>query len=355
MTRKVIHVDMDAFYASVEQRDNPDFRGRPLVVGGSPESRGVVAACSYEARQFGIHSAMACSVAYRLCPQTIFVRPRFETYKSISRQIRNIFFEYTDLIEPLSLDEAYLDVSQSVHCDGSAVLIAEEIRRKIFEQTQLTASAGVSYNKFIAKVASDVNKPNGITIVLPKNGERFVAELSIGQFFGIGPVTEKKMHSLGIKTGADLHRKSLDELIHHFGRSAQYYYQVVRGIDERPVETGRERKSIGAETTFEKDITDTIAMLEVLENLMHEVADSLHHLELRAKTLTIKVKYADFTQVTRSYSPAQGFEVESEMADCFTLLLKRTEAGRRAVRLLGVSLSNFQPREGTRQLPLPFS
>lgn len=355
MTRKVIHVDMDAFYASVEQRDNPAFRGRPVVVGGSPDSRGVVAACSYEARKFGIHSAMACSRAYRLCPETIFVRPRFSAYKSISRQIREVFLEYTDLIEPLSLDEAYLDVSHSKHCGGSAVLIAEEIRSKIYKRTGLTASAGVSYNKFIAKVASDVNKPNGIAIVLPQNGERFVSELSIGKFFGIGPVTEKKMHSLGIKTGADLHKRSLDELVRHFGRSAQYYYQVVRGIDERPIETGRERKSIGAETTFEKDMTDRLAMLEVLENLMHEVADSLHHLGFRADTLTIKVKYADFTQVTRSYSPSQGFELESEMTDCFPVLLQRTEAGSRSVRLLGVSLSNFQPREGTRQLPLPLS
>lgn len=352
MTRKVIHVDMDAFYASVEERDNPDFRGHPLVVGGSPDSRGVVAACSYEARKFGIHSAMACAKAYRLCPETIFVRPRFEVYKAVSRQIREIFSEYTDLVEPLSLDEAYLDVTDSGHCGGSAVLMAEEIRRKILEKTGLTASAGVSYNKFIAKVASDVNKPNGITIVLPKNGERFVAELPIGKFFGIGPVTEKKMHSLGIKTGADLHHKSLDELIRQFGRSAQYYYQIARGIDDRPVETGRERKSIGAETTFERDMTDTGAMLEVLENLMHEVAETLHHSEFRADTLTIKVKYADFTQITRSYSPVQGFEVESEMTDCFPLLLQRTEAGARPVRLLGVSLSNFLPRGGTRQLPL---
>ncbi len=355
MIRKVIHVDMDAFYASVEQRDNIDYRGRPLVVGGSPDSRGVVAACSYEARKFGIHSAMACSRAYRLCPETIFVRPRFDVYKSVSRQIREVFLEYTDLIEPLSLDEAYLDVSNSDFCGGSAVLIAEEIRKKIFEKTGLTASAGVSYNKFIAKVACDVNKPNGITLVLPQNGERFVAGLPIGKFFGIGPVTEKKMHSLGINTGADLYKKSLEELLSQFGRSAEYYYQIVRGIDDRPVETGRERKSIGSETTFAKDLTDTDTMLEVLESLMHEVAETLHHSGFRADTLTVKVKYADFTQVTRSYSPAQGFELESEMTDCFPALLQRTEAGLRPVRLLGVSLSNFQPLGGTRQLALPLA
>ncbi|MCK4708892.1 MAG: DNA polymerase IV, partial [Gammaproteobacteria bacterium] len=252
--KKIIHVDMDAFFAAVEQRDFPEYKGKPLIVGGNPEKRGVVATCSYEARKFGIHSAMASSTAYRLCPQAIIVKPRFEAYREVSNIIRSIFHQYTNLVEPLSLDEAYLDVSESSQFDGSASLIAKDIKQKIFEQTQLTASAGVSYNKFLAKVASDMNKPDGLTLIRPEQGEEFVAALAIGKFYGVGKATEAKMKSLGINAGADLKKLSLSECQQTFGKAGSYYYNICRGVDEREVVKQRERKSLGSETTFEKDL-----------------------------------------------------------------------------------------------------
>lgn len=352
--RKIIHIDMDAFYASVEQRDDPALRNKPVVVGGKPDSRGVVAACSYEARTYGIRSAMPCSQAWRLCPETLFVSPRFEVYREVSRQIRSVFSDYTSLIEPLSLDEAYLDVTSTTKCEGSATLIAKQIKEDILNETGLIASAGVSYNKFLAKVASDVDKPDGLTVIRPHQGPSFVEQLPIGKFFGIGPVTEKRMLSLGIRHGADLKKRSFNELKTHFGKSAAYFYNIARGEDDRPVESSRERKSIGSETTFDTDLTEVPAMLDVMENLAQSVAGHLQHHELRAATLTIKVKYSDFTQVTRSYSIGQGFESAADMAQCFPWLLARTEAATRAVRLLGVSVSGLKPVDGERQLSLEF-
>jgi DNA polymerase-4 len=350
--RKIIHVDMDAFFASVEQRDNPKLRSRPIVVGGSPDSRGVVAACSYEARAFGVHSAMASAKAKRLCPDIIFVRPRFSAYQEVSLHIRDIFSRFTSLIEPLSLDEAYLDVSNSTQCQGKAILIAREIKRLVQSETNLIASAGVSYNKFLAKMASDMDKPDGLYVVLPDQGVGFVEQLPIGKFYGVGPATEKKMHALGIKNGADLKKYSHEQLDSHFGRSASYYYNIARGIDERAVEPSRERKSIGAETTFEIDLSDVAVMLEVLAQLAMSVALSLQQYGFCAQTLTIKVKYADFTQVTRSYSSRQGFETVSDMQACFPALIGRTDAAIRPVRLLGVSLSGLRLAQDERQLSL---
>lgn len=343
--RKIIHIDMDAFYASVEQRDEPDWRGRPLVVGGQPNSRGVVAAASYEARRFGIHSAMPSSHALRLCPDAIFVRPRFEVYREVSQQIQQLFREYSELVEPLSLDEAYLDVSECEQHNGSATLIARELKARIKEDTSLTASAGVSYNKFLAKVASDMEKPDGLTVITPKEGAEFVAGLPIGRFYGVGKVTEGRMKSLGIESGRDLRQWPLDKLQEYFGKQASYYYDIARGVDHRPVEADRLRKSIGAETTFQTDLLDQEEMLAALRRLAHEVAGSLHSRGLCARTLTIKVKYADFQQVTRSASFRQGLHGVDDILPWLSVLLSRSEAGTRAVRLLGVSLSGLDVSE----------
>ncbi len=350
--RKIIHIDMDAFYASVEQRDNPALRGKSVVVGGQPNSRGVVAACSYEAREYGIHSAMPCSQAYRLHPKTVFVFPRFNVYKQVSQQIHNVFALFTDMIEPLSLDEAYLDVTYSQHNKGSAILIAREIKRLIKLETKLTASAGVANNKFLAKVASDMDKPDGLFVILPEQGEDFVATLPIGKFFGIGPVTEKKMNEMGIVHGGDLKQLTLLELENAFGKAAQYYFNIVRGVDHRPVENSRQRKSMGAETTSEKDMADVAEMLKVLEKLAKRVELMMQGQALRANTLTIKVKYADFVQITRSYSNADGFETADELIACFPWLLARTQVATRPVRLLGVSVSGLTKDNECRQLLL---
>ncbi len=339
--RKIIHIDMDAFYASVEQRDSPELKGRPVVVGGNPDSRGVVATCSYEARQFGIHSAMASSRAYKLCPHAVFVRPRFEAYKQASHEIHKVFAEYTDLIEPLSLDEAYLDVTGSNLCEGIAMRMAEEIREKIYQRIQLTASAGISYNKFLAKLASDQNKPNGQFVVRPGEAEDFLASLPIGKFYGIGKVTEARMQSLGIRTGADLKTKTLLELQAMFGNSAEYYHDLARGIDHRPVSSSRSRKSIGSETTFEQDLNDKNEMLLHLLSLAGEVLDSLEEKGLHAYTITVKVKYADFTQVTRSYTSDSVISKQQKVLAIIPQLLNKTEVDTRSVRLLGVSFSNL--------------
>ena len=352
--RKIIHVDMDAFFASVEQRDEPSFRGKPLVVGGQPNSRGVVAACSYEARRFGIHSAMPCSRAYRLCPQTIFVRPRFEVYREVSKQIHAIFRAFTDKVEPLSLDEAYLDVSDCIEYKGSATRIAQSIRQHIQKETSLTASAGVSYNKFLAKTASDMNKPDGQYVILPDQGEAFVAELSIGKFYGIGKVTEGKMKALGIHNGRDLSSQSLEDLQARFGKAANYYYQIARGIDERPIQISRERKSIGAETTFAEDLVDTQEMIEYLNRLAVRVANTLQSKKLQARTLTIKVKYADFKQITRSHTVENTITDVEQIHVWLPFLLAKTQVGEKRVRLLGISLSSLDSKsnEIPRQLSL---
>jgi DNA polymerase-4 len=338
--RKIIHVDMDAFFASVEQRDQPDYKGKPLIVGGQPNSRGVVAACSYEARKFGIHSAMPSSRAYRLCPDAIFVPPRFEAYREVSNQIRAIFWQYASEVEPLSLDEAYLDVTYTGDFEGSATLIAQAIKRDILAETGLTASAGISFNKFLAKIASDINKPNGLYVIKPELGEAFVAGLAIGKFHGIGPVTEGKMKKIGIVTGKDLRQKSLTELVDNFGKSGQYYFNIARAIDERPVRSERERKSLGKETTFVQDVVSIAELISKLDALAEQVLNSLAKQNMHARTLTLKIKYANFQQITRAYTVEHRLDLAS-LKHLIPLLLTRTEAGQKPVRLIGLSLSGF--------------
>lgn len=332
---------MDAFFAAVEQRDFPELRGQPVVVGGRPDSRGVVATCSYEARKFGIHSAMPTSRAYQLCPHAKFVSPRFSAYKQASEDIHKIFKKYTEIIEPLSLDEAYLDVSEADFFNGSATLIAKEIRSDIFNSIQLTASAGIAYNKFLAKLASDQNKPDGQFVIKPGEAEVYLGTLPIGRFYGVGKVTESKMQASGIKTGGDLKSKTLVELQSLFGNSAEYYYNISRGIDHRPVSSTYIRKSLGSETTFQNDMSDIDEMLNHLSGLLIEVLDSLSNRELLAYTITIKVKYANFEQVTRSYTSDSVISVHNKVKELIPLLLAKTEANSRPVRLLGLSFSNL--------------
>ncbi|HCC80293.1 MULTISPECIES: DNA polymerase IV [unclassified Methylophaga] len=339
--RKIIHVDMDAFYASVEQRDFPELKGKPLIVGGQPDSRGVVAACSYEARKFGIHSAMASSRAYRLCPEAIFVRPRFDAYKEVSNQIREIFWRYASEVEPLSLDEAYLDVTYTESFNGSATLIAKAIKAEILAETGLTASAGVSYNKFLAKIASDMDKPDGLYLIRPEQGQEFVNKLPVGKFHGIGPATEAKMKNLGIHTGNDLRQKSLAELTERFGKSGQYYYNIARAIDERPVRSSRIRKSLGKETTFAEDILSVPELTNILLGLAEQVLESLNKHDMQGRTVTVKVKYADFQQVTRAQTLDRSIGL-AELQEWIPKLLARTEAGNKPVRLVGLSLSGFE-------------
>ncbi len=299
--RRIIHIDMDAFYASVEQRDDPGLRGRPVAVGGSRE-RGVVAAASYEARRFGVRSAMPSITAKRQCPDLVFVPPRFDVYKAVSAQIHAVFARYTTLIQPLSLDEAYLDVTAPLLDRGSATAIAAEIRAAIRAETGLTASAGVSYNKFLAKLASDHRKPDGLFVITPKMGPAFVEELPVGKFHGVGPVTAAKMNRLGIRTGLDLRAQSLDFLAGHFGKAADYYHGVARGHDERPVEADRVRKSVGAENTFARDLTQWDEVGPVLEPVFAKVWAACGRGGHAGRTVTVKVKYADFRQITRSRS-----------------------------------------------------
>lgn len=355
--RKIIHVDMDAFFAAVEQRDNPQLRGKPVIVGGAPDSRGVVATCSYEARRFGVRSAMASARAYRLCPQAIFVRPRFEAYRAVSLQIRGLFHEYTDLVEPLSLDEAYLDVTENKKGIASATWVAQEILQQILARTGLTASAGVSYNKFLAKIASDVNKPAGLTVVTPEQAAEFIARLPIRRFHGIGRVTEQRLLARGIATGADLRRRSLEELSRLFGKSGPYYFDIARGIDRRPVVPNRVRKSIGKETTLAEDCADTAQMLTILNELAERVAASLRAKDTSGLTLTLKLKYADFQNVTRSHTAAEPIETAARMLQLAEELLGKTDAGKRSVRLLGLTVSQLTSEVPVDelQLELPFT
>ncbi|ORU91219.1 MAG: DNA polymerase IV [Cycloclasticus sp. symbiont of Poecilosclerida sp. N] len=347
--RKIIHIDMDAFFASVEQRDNPELQGMPVIVGGQPNSRGVVAACSYEARQFGIHSAMPCSRAHRLCPQAIFIKPRFEAYKEVSKKNREIFWRYASDVEPLSLDEAYLDVSQNKQFEGSATRIAQAIKRDIQAETKLIASAGVSYNKFLAKVASDIDKPDGLYVITPAQGAAFVATLPIGKFYGVGPVTEKKMQQLGIKVGSDLRQKSLLDLTAHFGKSGDYYYHIARGVDHRPVNSTRVRKSLGKETTFKQDIANTDELIARLNVLAETVFINLQTNDLIPKTITLKIKYADFQTATRAHSSQSNITKLSQIRALIPELLLRTNAGKQGVRLIGITASNFAQKKALKK------
>ena len=348
-TRKIIHIDMDAFYASVEQRDSPELKGRPVIVGGDPDSRGVVAACSYEARRYGIHSAMSSSRAYKLCPSAVFMRPRFDAYRAVSRQIREIFEEYTDIIEPLSLDEAFLDVTQNKPGMESATEIAREIRAKIFTTTGLTASAGVSFNKFLAKAASDYHKPDGITVITPERAERFIDALPVGKFFGVGRVTEEKMHSLGIKTGADLKGFRLEELSKLFGKAGGYFHKIANGRDDRPVSPARARKSIGKETTLSEDICNMDMIRDILAEIAGKIAHLLEKSGRYGRTVTLKVKYFDFRQVTRSVTVDEPPRTSEEIMHWARNLITATEAGVKKVRLLGISISGFS--DETKKVP----
>jgi DNA polymerase-4 len=339
--RKIIHVDMDAFYASVEQRDEPSLRGRPVAV-GYPAKRGVVAAASYEARTFGVRSAMPSTIAARKCPDLVFVPPRFEVYKAVSRQIHAIFADYTPLIEPLSLDEAYLDVTLNLRGLPTASETAQDIRRRILEETGLTASAGISYNKFLAKLASDQRKPNGQFVVPPGRGEAFAETLPVTRFYGVGPVTAKRMHDLGIHTGADLKALSLAFLQHHFGSAAGWYHDIARGIDDRPVRPDRERKSSGSETTFAEDLIDPTGIEAGVTGMADDVWAWCERTGSRGRTVTVKIKWGDFQQTTRSRS-VQGLVASKETLTRLALeLVRSVYPPRTGVRLVGVTLSNLE-------------
>ncbi|MDH6356873.1 DNA polymerase IV [Parabacteroides sp. PF5-9] len=352
--RKIIHVDMDAFYASVEQRDHPEYRGKALAVGYG-EARGVVAAASYEARRYGVRSAMPSTTALRKCPHLIFVSPRFEVYEEVSSQIMAIFLEYTDLVEPLSLDEAFLDVTENHKGIRSATRIAQEIKTRILEQTGLTASAGVATNKFLAKIASDYNKPNGLFVIRPEESEAFVERLEIERFFGVGKVTAEKMHLNGIHRGVDLKRMSLDGLTRLFGKAGRMYYDHARGIDERKVIPDRIRKSVGAENTFEKDLEKSTTLNVELYHIARRVWERVEADGFRGRTITLKVKYADFEVITRSRT-LPVFVVDFQVFwSTSKELLMQTESEKK-IRLMGLSISHGEKvgPEGPRQLEIDF-
>ncbi|MFT6727924.1 MAG: DNA polymerase-4 [Litorivivens sp.] len=352
--RKIIHVDMDAFFASVEQRDNPDIQGKPVAVGGS-HARGVIAAASYEARKFGVRSAMPSVTASRLCPHLIFVPHRFEIYKEVSQQIREIFHSYTDLVEPLSLDEAFLDVTRNKLDLPSATLIAHRIRKEIFERTQLTASAGVSVNKFLAKVASDVNKPDGLTLIAPHQIDDFIANLPIKLFFGVGKVTAEKMTSYGIVKGADLQKYTRPELVRMFGKAGAYYFSICRGIDHRPVRSSRNPKSVSAETTFVSDLTDLNHMVDQIKKLSAEVARRLDKQDLLGKTISIKFRDSEFNTFSRNKTIADYTAAEDVITAVAIELIKNADL-EKPVRLLGVGVSKLNLPEANEfgQLTLDF-
>lgn len=355
--RKIIHVDMDAFYASVEQRDNPKLAGLPVIVGGSPSERGVVCAASYEARKYKIRSAMATATALKLCPRAVLIKPRFAAYEEASNGLHKAFKIFTDIIEPLSLDEAYLDVTHNKMNIPSATKIARLIKDSVKVKLKLTASAGVSYNKFLAKAASGFKKPDGLTVVTPDNSEQFISDLPIGAFFGVGAVTEKKMLSLGIKNGADLKEKSLSFLLKNFGGSGRWFYDISRGIDERPVESSWERLSFGRETTYREDTLDMPVILNSLDFFAGEIIEYLTCENKNAHTVTVKIKYHAFTQVTRSASVKEGFTSIEQLKESARMLLLKTDAGRKKVRLAGLSVSGLKgpdAPEDCKQLNLPF-
>lgn len=350
--RKIIHIDMDAFYASVEQRDFPELRGKPLVVGGDPSGRGVVAAASYEVRQFGVRSAMSCYEARKRCPEIIFVLPRFEVYRAVSAHIRTIMLSLTPLVEPLSLDEAYLDVTGLQIHHGSATLMANWLRSQILEQTGLTASAGVSFNKMLAKIASDINKPNGTAIITPDDADAFISALPIERFHGIGKATAARMHLLGIATGADLRKVPAATLINEFGKRGQFYHDIAHGCDERPVKAKRQHKSVGSETTFRDNLNND---KEILAHIFMQNADAFEQLtskQLIAYTVTLKIKYADFSQITRTHTVSTAF-IDSRSAHYWLNKLFADIPRILPIRLVGVTYSSLCPvNQGLTQLDL---
>lgn len=337
--RKIIHVDMDAYYASVAQLDNPELRGKPIAVGGGGD-RGVVSAASYEARKFGVKSAMSNVLAKQKCPHIIFVKSDFARYKELTAKIRDVFYDYTDLVEPLSLDEAYLDVTENKKGNPSANDIAREIRQRIYDETGLRASAGISINKFIAKVASDINKPNGQKTVHPDKVIKFLEELPVNKFYGVGKVTAAKMYNLGIFVGNDLKQKSLDELVRLFGKSGSHYYNIVRGIHNSPVKPNRIRKSLAAERTFRENISSEVFMLEKLNDIADEIEKRMLKSNTKGKTITLKIKYSDFTQQTRSKTVANFMDKKKEFFPIVKELLYQ-EKLKNSVRLLGISFSSL--------------
>jgi len=341
--RKIIHVDMDAFYASVAELDNPELRGKAIAVGGS-EERGVVSAASYEARKFGVKSAMSSFLAKQKCPHLIFVKSDFERYKELSLKIRAIFYEYTDLVEPLSLDEAYLDVTENKKGNPSANDIAREIRARIYKETGLRASAGISINKFIAKVASDINKPNGQKTIHPEEVLQFLEELPVNKFYGVGKVTASKMYNLGIFKGEDLKKKPLEELVKSFGKSGTHYYNIVRGIHNSAVKPNRIRKSIAAERTFSQNLSSEIFMIERLDKIANELEKRMKKTDTRGKTITLKIKYSDFTQQTRSKTKTNFMQTKKEFFPVVKELLYQDKLVN-SVRLLGVSFGNLNTEE----------
>jgi DNA polymerase IV len=342
--RKIIHIDMDAFYASVEQLDNPELKGKPVAVGGSGD-RSVVAAASYEARRFGVRSAMSSVVARRLCPELIFVKHNFARYTEISANIMEIFREYTDLIEPLSLDEAFLDVTTDKKNIRSATVIARRIRKEIRSQTGLTASAGISVNKFLAKIASEINKPDGLFLIKPEEAEKFIEGLTVEKFYGIGKVTAQKMHRLGIHSGADLKKWDLVSLVRNFGKAGVFFYDIARGIDERPVEPDQERKSIGTELTYEKDLTTRFEIVAELYKLEKELMERLEHSETTGRTITLKIKFYDFRQITRSRTLQHYIRDFKTLHKEVSEIRKQLNLEGSRIRLMGVTISNLETDE----------
>ncbi len=339
--RVIIHVDMDAFYAAVEQRDNPELRGKPVIVGGGPNGRGVVQTCSYEARKYGIHSAMSSSRAYRLCPHAIFVPPRFEVYRSVSNQIREIFYEYTDCVEPMSLDEAYLDVTENKKGITSPRQIAQNILNRIQKETGCTASAGVSFNKFLAKVGSDFNKPNGICVITQDMADEFIDNLPIRKFMGVGKVTEKRMKEFGIETGFDLKKYSRAELNRMFGKSGIYFYNMAHKIDTREVHVYHGRRSIGSERTFHEDTGDIEEILEHFEHIAERLTSRMKKYNIKGRTVTMKVKYHNFRRTSRSLTVMEAVDDPEVIMSIVKKMIPKTEVGKKKVRLVGISISNL--------------
>lgn len=353
--RKIIHIDMDAFYASIEERDYPEYRGNPLVV-GKPGERGVISAANYEARKYGVHSAMSSKLAKEKCPDLIFASSRMDHYKAVSKEIMQIFYDYTDVVEPLSIDEAFLDVTENKKQMRSATLIAQEIKERIYETTQLTASAGVSINKFLAKTASDYDKPDGIYVIKPEEAENFVEQLPIEKFFGVGRVTAQKMHKLGIHKGLDLKKMPQHELIKYFGKVGQHYYNISRAIDEREVNPNRQRKSVGTEKTFEKDLQTRFEIITALYYIEKELIRRMNRSASYGKTLTLKIKFSDFKQITRSKTIPGKLNDFDIIHKTTKEIFKALDFSNKKIRLLGLSVSQLEKKEGTEavQLELDF-